>query len=175
MARYRRRRFYKRKSGRWSPNLSKIHGNGSAPSNADFADSVTIAQNNTATGASSITQVFTVKNIEVAAQLEASPTSSGPRIENIEYYVLYIPQGYAIAYDIPETHPEWIMAYKYVGSAFDYSAVSSSNAQVPKIKTRLARKLNSGDSIIFMIRGHNYSTSTNVEYSGLVRWWTKAN
>lgn len=154
--------------------MSKIHGNGSAPSNSDFMDTVTIAQNNTATSASSITQVFTVKNIEVASQIEADQ-QAGVRIENIEYYIIFVPQGYGISYSLPEDHPEWIMAYKYVGSAFNYSATSTSNAQVPKIKTRLARKLNSGDSIIFMIRGHNYSTSTAVEYSGLVRWWTKAN
>jgi len=165
--RYRRR--YRNK-GRWSSNITKIRMTGTALPGQIFGDTFTVAQN-PVQSSTTVSQQYTVKNIEITGELE----SNNLEVEDITYYIMYVPEGYPIDLNLPYNHPEWIMAYKYVGSAFDYSAVSSSNAQVPKIKTRLARKLNSGDSIIFMIRGHNYSTSTNVEYSGLVRWWTKAN
>ena len=172
---YRRRRFYRRRGTRWSPNLTRIRGDGTAPANSPFADSITIAQNNTATSNNSISQAFTVKNIEVSAQLEADSTG-GNNVENIEYYIMFVPQGYAISANLPEDHPEWIMNYKYIGSAFSYSSLSDSNAQVPRIKTRLSRKLQTGDSVIFLIRGVNRnSTDVGVLWNGLVRWWTKAN
>lgn len=173
MARYRRRR-YRRKTARWAPNLTRLRGEGTAPANSNFADSITIAQNNTTTSNTTIAQTYTVKNIEVSAQLEVS--AGGNNLENIEYYIMFVPQGYAIGADLPEVHPEWIMNYKFIGTAYDYSAVSSSNAQVPRIKTRLSRKLQSGDSVIFLIRGYNRNTSeVGVLYNGLCRWWTKAN
>lgn len=174
MARRRYRRFYKRRSGKWSPNLQVLRGEGTAPATETFADFITIAQNNTSTSQNSIAQVFTVKNVEVSAELEATGS-----IQNVEYYIMFVPEGYALSADLPEVHTEWIMAYKYIGTPVNSTGTVGgavlSNAQPPKIRTRLSRKLNTGDQIVFIIRGYNTTSQQPVYYHGLVRWWTKAN
>lgn len=176
MARRRYRR-YRRRRAKWSPNLQVLRGSGIAPSintapdNGTFADFITIAQNNTTTSQNSISQIFTVKNIEVSAELESNSS-----VQNIEYYIMFVPEGYSLSKNLPEVHTEWIMAYKYIGSPITPGGSTTSNAQPPKIRTRLSRKLNTGDQIVFIIRGLNNSTQQElVSYHGLVRWWTKAN
>lgn len=175
MARRRYRR-YRRRRAKWSPNLQVLRGSGIAPSintapdNGTFADFITIAQNNTTTSQNSISQIFTVKNVEVSAELESNGS-----VQNVEYYIMFVPEGYALAKNLPEVHTEWIMAYKYIGTPLS-SGAAISNAQPPKIRSRLSRKLNTGDQIVFIIRGLNTSsTQESVFYHGLVRWWTKAN
>ena len=171
MAKYRRRRFYRRKTGKWSSNIERINLSGTTTAGVRFGDSYVIAQN-PGQNNSSVSQQYTVKNIEVSAQLEA-PTPSND-IEEICYYIMYVPEGYPVGLQLPFTHPEWIMAYKFIGQGA--SATQASNYQTPKIKTRLSRRLNTGDSIIFLYTGNNVSNqNVDIKFSGLVRWWTKAN
>lgn len=176
MAKYRRRKYgIKRRVGRWSPNIQRINTPQERALGGFFGDSITIAQN-PVQSANSVSQNYTVKNIEVAAQIdsqsEAEVTSD---IENIEYYILYVPEGYPIDLNIPFAHPEWIMAYKFIGNAISTST-SNSNSQVPKIRTRLSRTLKTGDSIIFMYMGNNKGNiAVDLRVNGLIRWWTKAN
>ena len=95
--------------------------------------------------------------------------------ENIEYYIMYVPEGYGIDGDLPFKHPEWIMAYKFVGTANTSSdSQTVSRFTPPRIKTRLSR-LNTGDSIILLINGFANTELTNVRFNGLLRWWTKTN
>ena len=43
-----------------------------------------------------------------------------------------------------------------------------------KIKTRLARRLQTGDKIILLVTGSNSSNATKtISFSGIIRWWTK--
>lgn len=174
MARRRIRR-YRRRRGRWSANIQRINQSGSAEAASLFGDTVTLAQN-PAQSQTTVSQQYTVKNIEVSGQLEVQgSTSNAALIEELTYYIMYVPEGYPIGLDLPFTHPEWIMAYKYAGQASHSNTTSSLN-QPPKIKTRLSRRLNTGDSIIFMYTAQNINTSSfNVKFQGLVRWWTKAN
>lgn len=96
---------------------------------------------------------------------------------------MYLPQGMTAGNDYHIQHPEYIMAYKYLGSPTQ-AAQSSAQASVEnqqyqptRIRSRLSRKLNTGDSIILYIKGYNQSSSTAYNYSlsGIVRWFTKAN
>ena len=179
MARRRYRR-YRRARGKWAANIQRISGSGTVSANSPFVDYVTIAQNPEQED-TAVSQIFRVKNIEIACQLE----SAYPQIENIEYYIMYVPEGYPLPEDrsLPIKHPEWIMAYKFIGngtnsfgSTSSSPYVSNENAQVPKVKTRLTRKLQTGDQIVFIICGVNNSTSnSSIVYNGLLRWWTKAN
>lgn len=169
MAKYVRRYRRYRKTGRWSTNISRIATTDPALQ-GPFANSITIAQNNTSTSSSTISQTFTVKNVEVSGILEAQGN-----IDNIEYYIMYVPQGYAIGTNLPFEHPEWIMAYKFVGKN-SYPNYADSAAQPVKVKTRLSRKLNTGDSLIFFYCGiNNNNVSVPINMQALVRWWTKAN
>lgn len=171
MARRRYRR-YRRRRGRWSANIQQLNLTGAAHAGTRFGDSVTIAQNPVQT-TTTVSQQYTVKNIEVTGLLESA--GSNANIDDIAYYIMYVPEGYAISLDLPFNHPEWIMAYKYIGQS---SSVNSSNAfyEPPRIKTRLSRRLNTGDSVIFLYNGLNSSAGgTDIKFNGLVRWWTKAN
>lgn len=168
----RRYRRYRRRRGRWSSNIQSLRLSGVAESE-DFGDSYTIAQNPVQSN-TTVSQQYTVKNIEITGQIESN-AQANYNVENIQYYIIYVPEGYPISLDLPYSHPEWIMAYKYIGQSA-LTTVTSNYYQPPRIKTRLSRRLNTGDSIIFMYRGTN-TTGGNVpiRFNGLVRWWTKAN
>lgn len=172
----RRYRRYRRSRGRWSSNISRINMTGVAVPDEIFGDTYTIAQNPSQSN-TTVSQQYTVKNVEITGQLEAGAAGNYSMIENITYYIMYVPEGYPISLDLPFAHPEWIMAYKFIGQAAN--AGSGDFSQPPRVKTRLSRRLNTGDSIIFLYTGINSSTSssnnTPVKFNGLVRWWTKAN
>lgn len=174
MAKYYKRRFRKR-TGKWSSNIQSLRLEGDAPANSNFGDSITIAQN-PGQSSTSVSQRFTVKNIEITGIFELDNTSASTvsLVEDLTYYIMYVPEGYVIDLTLPTKHPEWIMAYKYIGSTLN--ANSTQTVQPPRIKTRLSRKLNSGDSIIFLYTGLNrHINDLNVRFMGLTRWWTKAN
>lgn len=174
MARRTRRRF-RRKAGRWSPNIQQIRLSGTAEANSNFGDSITIAQNPGQSN-TTVSQKYTVKNVEISGlfEIDTTSTASGSLIEQLTYYIMYVPEGYPININLPTNHPEWILAYKYVGQSYNNS--STLYDQPPKISTRLARKLNTGDSIIFLYTGTNISENNiGVKFTGLTRWWTKAN
>lgn len=121
-----------------------------------------------------VSQKYTVKNIEFTYSVETDISNNAKEnLENISSYIMYVPEGMIVTETYPNSHPEYIMAYRYQGSIF-----SDVNVVVlPKIKTRLARTLNTGDKIICLTTGSNTLTSAALPISikGLVRWWTKAN
>lgn len=173
MAKYRRYRNYNRRNrAKWSSNIAHQIGQVlSAPASSTFFDSIVLSfnpvQENT-----TVPQIFTVKNVEFNGTFEANSAAS--TIEDFCAFIMFVPQGMTIdaSYDIK--HPEYIMAMKFFGSP---SSDGQQQFQPLRIKTRLARKLNTGDSIILYLKGHNVSgtTTVNLEYSGVTRWWTKAN
>lgn len=174
MARRRIRR-YRRRRGKWSANIQRINQSGQALANSIFGDTVTLAQN-PAQSNTTVSQQYTVKNIEVSGQLETTIGSApANNVEELTYYIMYVPEGYPISLDLPFLHPEWIMAYKYAGQS-THNTATSGLVQPPKIRTRLSRRLNTGDSVIFMYTAQNNSVNNfDVKFQGLVRWWTKAN
>lgn len=170
MPRYRRIRKY-RKKGRWSANIVDITNTFSVEAGpANFFKSITLCQNPTQSS-STISQQYTVKNIELQYYIQSVNASN---LMNMSVYVMYAPQGINIGYDYVSQHPEYIMAYKFLGNADAQDNNSDRNAL--SIRTRLSRRLQTGDGIILFIKGYNgASSSTNASLTGIVRWWTKAN
>lgn len=174
MARRRYRR-YRRRHGRWAANIQEVNGTLTA-SPGTFSQAETILTN-PAQSTTLVTQVFTVKNVEVTFNLDFESASTGAvnDIEAVTAYIMYVPQGMTITANYNLDHPEYIMTYKYLGSP----TVDNNGQQYQpyKIRTRLARKLQSGDNVILFIKGLNQNNSNNylLRLSGLVRWWTKAN
>ena len=126
MARYRRRRYYRKKSGRWSANIQEISSDiVNAVSGANYSSTVLAfnpLQTNTATS-----QVYTVKNFEISFTFE-SPAEVIENIEDITAYIMFVPQGMTITASYNNQHPEYIMAYKYIGSpVISYPSSSSAN------------------------------------------------
>ena len=111
MARYRRRR-YRRKSGRWAPNIIKISNLLAAP-NGEFGLSEDLAVNPLQTN-TGVSQTYTVKNFEITFTIEGA--AAAVALESMTVYVMYVPQGMNVGSDYYAQHPEYIMAYKYIGS-----------------------------------------------------------
>lgn len=182
MAKFRRYRKYSRRNrGRWSANIQEL---GTTTINVPAAagawsQTYTLAFNPTQVN-TAVSQIYTVKNFEVTFEISADYAASNVQLNNIEditAYIMFVPQGMNVTTNYNLEHPEYIMAYKFIGSPISDQAPTS-KAQAPKIRTRLSRKLNTGDSVILFIKGNHTNATTNVqpiEFHGLARWWTKAN
>lgn len=177
MARYTKKRIYKKKA-RYSPNIARI-----GPSSFNIATEsrdigITTLVENQEYDPNRANSIITVKNVELSIEFDATTSL----IESCTAYIMFIPEGYTTTLDTPIQHPEWIMAYKFFGSPnFDVNSTSNTytdtNKYVNRIRTRLSRRLNTGDRIILLVEGTNTSNQNAypMQYQGLVRWWTKAN
>lgn len=177
MARATRKRTYYKKTIKWSPNIQEIGTTTvQAAANRTFFNSFTLAFNPTQVN-TAVSQVFTVKNVEVNFYIDSDAQATS-NIEDIAAYLMFVPQGMNITIDYNIQHPEYIMAYKFLGSPSpDTGTGLGQQYQPQRVKTRLMRKLQSGDSVILFLKGNNTSetTDTAFQFHGLVRWWTKAN
>ena len=143
MAKYRRYKNYiRRYRSRWCPNIQEIPTTSIvATANSTFFQTFTLAFN-PAQVTTSVSQVFTVKNVEVNFYIDTS-ASQHASLEDITAYIMYLPQGMNITPDYNVNHPEYIMAYKYLGSPTNET--SSQQYQPTRVKSRLSRKLQTGD------------------------------
>lgn len=177
MAKYRRYyRRYKKSTGKWSPNIYELNTTQlTIPAGTtDFFQSYTLAEN-PAQAPNMVTQTYTVKNVEVTFEIEQ--TGNTGFIEDLAAYIMFVPQGMTVTGSYNLEHPEYIMAYKFLGSPTADNP--SSMAQPTKIRTRLSRKLQSGDGLIILFKGNRTDTqqsgNTSIYFHGLARWFTKAN
>jgi len=175
---YRRYRRFRRGT-KWSANLQEI-GTTSivAAENSTFWQSFVLSFNPTQVN-TAVSQVFTVKNLEVSFYIDSGLTNALNHIEDVAAYIMFVPQGMNVTETYNTQHPEYIMAYKFLGgpSSDVQSSTVGQQYQPTKIRTRLSRKLQSGDNVILFIKGNNTSSSEplSFQFHGLVRWWTKAN
>ena len=178
MPRYSRRiRRYYRSRSRWSANIQEIS---TSVVNAEVGANIatyTLAFNPTQVN-TAVSQVYTVKNFEITFSPEYPSNASSAianNIEDISAYIVFVPQGMVVGTDYNIQHPEYVMAYKFYGSP----SADANGPTVYRIRTRLSRKLNTGDSIQLLIKYNNQYTQaltgTVFELHGLCRWWTKAN
>lgn len=175
MAKTKRVKRYYRPKSKWSANISEFSSqSGVLTQNSTFHLESTLATNPSQTTLG-VSQIYTVKNFEINFEFDSDGTSGLiTSVENLTAYIMFLPQGMTVTENLNTEHPEYIMAYQYYGSP----QPDTPNYGVRKIKSRMARKLNTGDSIILFIKGYNAgSTSNNNPFAihGLVRWWTKAN
>ena len=163
-----KRRYYRIK-GRWSANIKNIDETQILPEgiNGSSVDLCLNPPQNDQT----VSQQYTVKNIELSVFLDSDESTGN--VEGVEHYIMYVPQGMQLSTSYNLQHPEYIMAYYYQGNpTFD----STSMGYKLKIKTRLARRLQTGDKIVYLWKcQRDGSTNQTVHLRGLVRWWTKAN
>lgn len=181
--RYRRRR---RRSGRWAPNIVKISNNIDATAGEwYYAEELAL---NPIQQSSGVSQTFTAKNFEINFTLENGNSfqdQSNQQIESVTAYIMYVPQGMNITSSYYAEHPEYILAYKYLGSPhgllwyyFGEGPTSTEIQQYQpyRIRSRLSRKLQTGDRIILYLQGSNQATTTrSILLNGIIRWWSKAN
>lgn len=181
MARYRKRRYY-RKKGRWSANIKTLTNSTIEATSGTFYGATDLCQNPVQVD-TTVSQQYTVKNVEVSFEIDfpngQSSALGGLNIEGLTSYIMFVPQGMTVTETYPNTHPEYIMAYKFYGSPnyeFTSTDIVNPGRNSVRVKTRLSRRLQTGDKIILLIVGNNGGNNTiNLEYNGIVRWWTKAN
>lgn len=179
MARYRRRRFRKR-SAKWAPNIKEFNAEALTETLGKFYNAAVLATNPVQSEAL-VSQVYTVKNFEINFSIETPMTSDAEtqvagKIENLTAYIMFVPQGMNITANYNIQHPEYIMAYKYLGSPTADSPLSAANPV--RIRSRLARKLQTGDSVILFVTGYEEGSqqiALPLTLTGIARWWTKAN
>jgi hypothetical protein len=89
-------------------------------------------------------------------------------LNNVAMFVMYIPEGYAVEdtvnsnNNVVNLHPEWIMAYKYLGSPTQSSNDQiSQGCQPTRIRSRVRRNLMTGDRIVLIISGTNSATQSS--------------
>ena len=143
-----RRRYYRRK-GRWSANIKDIVDNQTLTANTLNGNSVDLCLNPLQTDIT-VSQQYTVKNIELSVFMECLQTQAYTEIEDIQHYIMYVPQGMNLTTDYNIEHPEYIMAYYYQGNPAVDATYQSLGYKL-KIKTRMARRLQTGDRIISSI------------------------
>ena len=170
-----RRRYYRRK-GRWSVNIKDINDDQQLVHGTVNGNSVDLCLNPLQTDIT-VSQQYTVKNIELSVFLEipSETTTNGAAnyVEDVQHYIMYVPQGMNLTTDYNIEHPEYIMAYYYQGNS---TSDTLGLGYKLKIKTRMARRLQTGDRIIYFWKARNTTTiNLGVSVRGLVRWWTKAN
>ena len=183
MAKRRYRKSYRRPRGRWSANIRSVVNNTVSATSGNFIGNLVLATN-PAQNTSTVSQQYTVKNVEFSFQMEITDNNQSVRngIESLAAFIMYVPQGMTVTSDYITQHPEYIMAHRFLGSPdIELPNVSETPTQVfrnpLKIKTRLSRRLQTGDSIIWLITGNNSAgvSPITLTVNGLIRWWTKAN
>lgn len=161
-----------RRKGRWSANISEIQNTQITATTQKFSATTTLTTNPVQSN-TTVSQIYTVKNFEISFTMDIGGSSTINYIESLAFYIMFVPQGMNVGEDYNLQHPEYIMAYRYYGSPL---ADTSSEVVPFRLKTRMARRLNTGDSIILFITGFNESSSSQqLKLNGLIRWWTKTN
>lgn len=169
MARTKKSKKYYRPKGRWSANIKDISIFNSLQADSTFYITSDLCTNPIQVE-STVSQQYTVKNVEFSFTFESNIPES---VEGISAYIMFVPQGMPVTETYPNNHPEYIMAYRYLGNP---SGDLDIYRNPIKIRTRLARRLQTGDKIIFLIKGGTENVNEiNLISRGLVRWWTKAN
>ena len=178
MARYYRYRKYTRRFRRktWSSRITNIDASQLVTGGNNLLYYKNLAVN-PAQSDDTISQRYTVKNVFLQFPLEHTGTqyNSENSMENCQSFILYLPQGRTVSESTPYDHPEWIMASKHIGLPLD----NNSPGYPPlTMRTRLARKLDTGDKIVFLLIGRNSAgtgETVQVRLTGIARFNTKAN
>jgi len=177
MARTKRTRRRMKRS-RWSANIQELNNQTLPAHSGQWSGTMTLATNPTQ-NVLGVSNIYTVKNFDINFTIESTNNIDGANaLEAITAYIMFVPQGMNIDEHYNTNHPEYILNYKYLGSPPGTTTAGAELQQFQpfRIRTRLSRKLQTGDSVILFLKGTNTSsTDVNVFISGLIRWWTKAN
>lgn len=153
------RRYYRRRYGgyrkrrKWSPTFVDGTFTISFPSQTSAFQGTTLCANSSNIGNNvPVSTIIKAKNFKMVVDIGNIPTSTS--VNNFLLAIMFLPQGFTGSYNLPKEHPEWILAWRTVDANF-------SSLQNVQISSRLARNLNSGDSIILFVSGSNLGTSTS--------------
>ena len=156
MARYRKtKKYIIRKRTKYSPNILDIGPDTiTFPSAGWFGTSITLATNPTQSNLTT-SSVTKVKNFEVAIDFTTG-INNQLNVENLQFYIMFVPEDMAVDTNYPLRHPEYILAYRYYGGPGIENTSGPTFEKTFKVRTRMARNLNTGDKVILYL----YTTSS---------------
>lgn len=178
MARYYRRRYrtiVRAPKKKWASNIQQeiIQTTGTATKQYGVK---TLVQNSSELS-SPTPVILKTGNIKIQGDYRVLASTTQGHTD-VSLYVMFVPQGFGIteaaaAEAIVSNHPEWIMAWKYLG-VNQVSSTKVENCDSFSFSSRLKRNLNSGDTIqlICIARGYDM-TGVSVNYAA--QYWTCAN
>lgn len=177
MAKYRRYRKYSRRAhGKWSPNITRLGPNTFNIGGQSREHVIHTLIENPVYENTKANNVLRTKNVECTIEFESPANTGSIFLESCTAYIMFLPEGYITNNDTPIQHPEWIMAYQFFGSPMAEYDEPQTLKPLKRIRSRLSRNLNTGDRIVLFIEGTNTANTTlQLQYQGLLRWWTKAN
>jgi hypothetical protein len=108
--------------------------------------------------------------VETIGRFAIDCTLEGPStLNNVAMFIMYIPEGYNItstgdnSLSVINQHPEWVMAYKYLGSPTEpHDSIGGQGCQPTRIRSRVRRNLMTGDRIVLVIAGKNSSGESSI-------------
>lgn len=114
-----------------------------------------LCQNSANVGSSvPVSTIVKVKNFKVVIDL--TTVTGGATARNFFLALMYVPQGFTLTVNTAIQHPEWILVWRTIDAT---SGTSNGTAlQNIQMSSRLARNLNSGDSIVLFSSAYNPST-----------------
>lgn len=181
MPRYYRRRYPRRtfRKRNWSSNIITSETKVTFPANSTYGGGSAICLNPIQSVAT-VSQPFTVKNIKLSISANVGNAGGVQLMDGLVAALVYVPQGYTVSYSTLNDHPEWFMAVKFLDNPIIDDNVTANTGYIQKpftISTRLARKLQTGDSVQLCLFGTNKSqtTAVDVRFSFMAQWWTCAN
>ena len=177
---YRRKYSYKPRK-KWNSNWNSDDINLNMPdvsTTSSYTKAITnqlLIVNPQLTGTNVSTSIVKVKNVKVQLSTTGIPDASNLSVYTMQVAIVFCPEGITPSSDILERHPEWIMAYKML--TIDASTTIPINFS---ISSRLARNLNSGDTIYLSVITRRASAETPTQnQTGLyipcyytVQYWT---
>lgn len=178
MARYYRRRYrtiVRAPKKKWASNIKQI---GTVTTgDATYQYSVTTLVTNSTESSSPTPVIVKTGNFKIQGDYTYKTTAAASSV-GVSLYVVFLPQGVAVtdytaASTVVKNHPEWIMAWRYLGYNASNTA-STQSADGFSFSSRLKRNLNSGDSVALICIATG-TTITSVTIEGMAQYWTCAN
>lgn len=152
----------------YTPILKEIYQNVTLTANTTTSATVDLVLNDV-DGFSNLS----VKNFATNLICELPLSPGNANVEEVGYYIMFVPEGYTPAANFPFIHPEWIMNYSYIGTPLADNVPVGFNIRKT---SRKARKLKPGDKIIlFVLASNTTTTSADLNINGLVKYYSKRN
>jgi hypothetical protein len=139
------------------------------PGNATTGSLETLIKND-----SSETSNLTVRgfNMSLYAEIPNSATSDN-LIEKVQWFIMFIPEGYNVTVNLPFTHPEWILNYKFQGNPNGDAQPLGYNLRV---NSKKVRKLRPGDQIaLYALATSERASESSMAIKGLIKYLSKRN
>lgn len=153
----------------YTPILKEVDTTVVLPGNATTSNLQALIKND-----STETSNLTVRGFNMSLYAEMiSSSANSSLIEKVEFFIMFIPEGYNVSVNLPFTHPEWILNYQFQGTPNGDSQPPGYNIRV---NSKRVRKLRPGDQIaLFTLATSEQAAETGIIIKGLIKYLSKRN